>query len=333
MSKSKGNVVAPQKVSSTLGAEILRLWAAATDYSGELSISDEILKRVVESYRRIRNTLRFLLANTADFDAAQHAVPVAEMLELDRYALVAARAMAAAVQADYARYEFHVVVQRLQTYCSEDLGGFYLDVLKDRLYTSTRESRARRSAQTALATIRDLLLKLMSPVLSFTAEEAWAIVHPADPSVFCHTWTDALPPVPDADALSDKWGRILAVRAAVLKLLEENRQNKGDPTGGGLGSSLEAEVDIATSGQELDDLASLGDDLKFVLIVSAASARALPQATPDSARRIAVTKTSQPKCERCWHRRADVGAAAAHPTLCGRCLENLAGPGEARRFA
>jgi isoleucyl-tRNA synthetase len=224
-------------------------------------------------------------------------------------------------------------VQRLQTYCSEDLGGFYLDVLKDRLYTSTRESRARRSAQTALATIRDLLLKLMSPVLSFTAEEAWAIVHPADPSVFCHTWTDALPPVPDADALSDKWGRILAVRAAVLKLLEENRQNKGDPTGGGLGSSLEAEVDIATSGQELDDLASLGDDLKFVLIVSAASARALPQATPDSARRIAVTKTSQPKCERCWHRRADVGAAAAHPTLCGRCLENLAGPGEARRFA
>src|SRR6185295_17789881 len=140
MSKSRGNVVAPQKVSSTLGAEILRLWTAATDYSGELSISDEILKRVVESYRRIRNTLRFLLANTVDFNSATDAVPVADMLELDRYALAAARAMSDAAQADYARYEFHVFVQRLQTYCSEDLGGFYLDVLKDRLYTSPRES-------------------------------------------------------------------------------------------------------------------------------------------------------------------------------------------------
>jgi len=333
MSKSKGNVVAPQKVSSTLGAEILRLWAAATDYSGELSISDEILKRVVESYRRIRNTLRFLMANTADFDAAKNAVPVADMLELDRYALVAARAMADAVQADYARYEFHVVVQRLQTYCSEDLGGFYLDVLKDRLYTSARDSRARRSAQTALAAIRDLLLKLMAPVLSFTAEEAWGIVHSGDPSVFCHTWTDALPPVPDAKALGEKWGRILAVRAAVLRLLEENRQNKSDPTGGGLGSSLEAEVDIASNGQEFEDLASLGDDLKFVLIVSAASVRASAAGAPDGMRRIAVTKTSQPKCERCWHRRADVGVNAAHPTICGRCVENLSGPGAARQFA
>ncbi len=180
MSKSKGNGVEPQKVSSTLGAEILRLWVAATDYSGELSISDEILKRVVESYRRIRNTLRFLLANTSDFDAATDAVPLGELLEIDRYALAAAQALADAVQSDYARYEFHLVVQRLQTFCSEDLGGFYLDVLKDRLYTAGKASRARRSAQTALALIRDALLELMAPVLSFTAEEAWRIVHPAD---------------------------------------------------------------------------------------------------------------------------------------------------------
>ncbi len=178
MSKSKGNVVSPQKVCDSLGAEILRLWVAATDYSGELSISDEILKRVVEGYRRIRNTLRFLLANTSDFDRARDAVPVAELLEIDRFALAQAQMMAAAVEADYGRYEFHLVVQRLQTYCSEDLGGFYLDVLKDRLYTAGADSRARRSAQTALALIRDALLKLMAPILSFTAEEAWRVLYP-----------------------------------------------------------------------------------------------------------------------------------------------------------
>src|SRR5262249_30067599 len=270
MSKSRGNVIAPQQVSNTLGAEVLRLWAAATDYSGELSISDEILKRVVESYRRIRNTLRFLLANTADFDPAKDAIPVDELLELDRFALASARVMAGAVEADYTRYEFHTVVQRLQTYCSEDLGGFYLDVLKDRLYTSARTSAARRSAQTALAEIRDLLLKLMAPILSFTAEEAWRTVYPDDPSVFCHTWVDALPRPADADALVEKWTRILAVRTAVNKVIEELRQDKTDPSGA-LGSSLEAEVVIATSGQELADLNSLEDDLRFVLIVSAAS--------------------------------------------------------------
>jgi len=178
MSKSKGNVVVPQKIAGTLGAEILRLWVGATDYSGELSISDEILKRIVESYRRIRNTLRFLMANTADFDAGRDTIPAAAMLEIDRVALVNARAMADAIAADYARYDFHLVVQRLQTYCSEDLGGFYLDVLKDRLYTAAAGSAGRRSAQTALALIRDALLKLMAPILSFTAEEAWSILRP-----------------------------------------------------------------------------------------------------------------------------------------------------------
>ncbi len=321
MSKSKGNVVAPQKVSNTLGAEVLRIWAAATDYSGELSISDEILKRVVESYRRIRNTLRFLLANTADFDPATNAVPVPAMLEIDRYALAAARAMAAAVRADYAKNEFHVVVQRLQTYCSEDLGGFYLDVLKDRLYTSARNSPARRSAQTALAEIRDLLLKLMAPVLSFTAEEAWAIVHPGDPSVFCHTWTNAVPEVPGADALLEKWGRILAVRAAAQKELEALR------TAGGIGSSLQAEVAITAPAADFDALASLGDDLRFVLITSAATV------ARGDALAIRVAPSAGVKCERCWHYRADVGTNPAHPHICGRCVGNLAGPGEARRFA
>ncbi len=178
MSKSRGNVIAPQKIGDTLGAEILRLWVAATDYSGDLLISDEILKRVVDSYRRIRNTLRFLLANTADFDPARDAVPVSELLEVDRYAIAAARRMTDAVRGDYERFEFHLLVQRLQTYCSEDLGGFYLDVLKDRLYTAATTSVARRSAQTALWHIADVLLKLMAPVLSFTAEEAWRLIHP-----------------------------------------------------------------------------------------------------------------------------------------------------------
>ena len=332
MSKSRGNVVSPQKVSDTLGAEILRLWVGATDYSGELNISDEILKRVVESYRRIRNTLRFLLANTADFDPARDAVPVAELFEIDRFALAQAQMMATDVEAAYGRYEFHVVVQRLQTYCSEDLGGFYLDVLKDRLYTTAAGSRARRSAQTALALIRDALLKLMAPILSFTAEEAWRLLRPADPTIFAHLWQDALPAVPDAPALIAKWERILAVRAKVNATLEENRQDKGSATGG-LGSSLEAEVEIGAQGDDYEALASLGDDLRFVLIVSAASVHRVDETSGMALARIKVTKSTYPKCDRCWHRRADVGADAAHPRLCGRCVANLEGGGEPRRHA
>jgi isoleucyl-tRNA synthetase len=321
MSKSKGNGVEPQKVSNTLGAEILRLWVAATDYSGELFISDEILKRVVEGYRRIRNTLRFLLANTSDFDAANDAVPIADLLEVDRYALAAARALADAVADDYARYEFHVVVQRLQTFCSEDLGGFYLDVLKDRLYTTAKASAARRSAQTALALIRDAMLLLMAPVLSFTAEEAWRIVRPDEASIFCRTWLDALPRWPDADALVAKWARVLAVRAAVQKELETLRQ------GGKIGSSLQANVAIGAPGDDYDALASLGDDLRFVLITSTATvARA-------DALSIQVTPSADAKCERCWHYRSDVGTDGGHPTLCGRCVANLFGSGERRASA
>jgi isoleucyl-tRNA synthetase len=321
MSKSKGNVVAPQKVWSTLGAEILRLWTGATDYSGDLAISDEILKRVVESYRRIRNTLRFLLANTSDFDTGKDAVPLAELFELDRFALAQARALFAAVEGDYARYEFHLVVQRLQIYCSEDLGGFYLDVLKDRLYTAPQASRARRSAQTALALIRDALLKLMAPILSFTAEEAWRVLCPSDASIFVHVFADSLPHIADADALSAKWRRILAVRAAVLKELETLRGE------GKIGSSLQAEVTVAAPDEDYAALASLGDDLRFVLITSAA------RAEPGDALAVAVNPSPYEKCERCWHWREDVGEDPRHPQLCGRCVANLFGAGEPRRFA
>ena len=321
MSKSKGNVVVPQKIAGTLGAEILRLWVGATDYSGELSISDEILKRIVESYRRIRNTLRFLMANTADFDAERDAIPAAAMFEIDRFALVNARAMADAVAADYARYDFHLVVQRLQTYCSEDLGGFYLDVLKDRLYTAAAGSAGRRSAQTALALIRDALLKLMAPILSFTAEEAWSILRPDDPTIFVHTWERMLPDIASGDALAARWSKIVAVRALVQKELEAVRQ------AGRIGSSLQAEVDIVADADTYAALASLDDDLRFVLITSAA------RVTQGDALSITVAPSTHPKCERCWHWRADVGRDSAHAGLCGRCVANLYGAGEPRRFA
>jgi isoleucyl-tRNA synthetase len=321
MSKSKGNVVAPQKISSTYGAEILRLWVGATDYSGELSISDEILKRVVESYRRIRNTLRFLMANTADFDPTADAVPLPELFELDRYALAVAQTYFAELAESYGRFEFHPVVQQLQTYCSEELGGFYLDILKDRLYTTPRTGRPRRSAQTALALIRDGMLRLMAPILSFTAEEAWRILHPEDATIFARTWKNAIPDLGLSPGFAEKWQLIVAVRRDVLRALEAARE------AGEIGSSLQAEVDIVAPENEHAALASLGDDLRLVLITSAARVSA------GAERSVRITRTAHPKCERCWHYRADMGADRAHPALCGRCVANLFGRGEPRAFA
>jgi len=326
MSKSLGNVIAPQKISDTLGAEILRLWVASTDYSGELSISDEILKRVVEGYRRIRNTLRFLLANLADFDPAR-AVPGAALFEIDRYALAMTARMQAEILAHYERYDFHPAVARLQTFCSEDLGAFYLDILKDRLYTTAADSAARRSAQTALLHITRTLLALMAPILSFTAEEAWGMLAAQGlagkpgVTVFTEVYHDLS--AYDADpGLHGKWERIRALRAEVMRKLEAVR------SAGGIGSSLQAEVDIHVSGEDYDALASLGDDLRFVLIVSRATVHA-GQGEP----RIEIAPSAHRKCERCWHWRADVGADPGHPGICGRCVDNLYGAGESRSAA
>jgi isoleucyl-tRNA synthetase len=320
MSKSLGNVIAPQQVSDTLGAEILRLWVGATDYSGELSISNEILKRVVEAYRRIRNTLRFLLANLSDFDAGAHAMPVADWVELDRYAVALAAGLQDELAAHYARYEFHHVVQKLQTFCSEDLGAFYLDVLKDRLYTTRKDSAARRSAQNALHHITHSLLRLMAPILSFTAEEAWQVVTgKAEESVFFHTW-HAFPKVPDAPALLERWRDIRAARGEVQKELEKLRE------AGKIGSPLAAHVEIGASGARHDALAAVGDELRFVMITSQATVR-------NGAEAIVAMPSPHAKCERCWHYRADVGADPGHPTICGRCVSNLQGAGETRRFA
>ena len=317
MSKSEGNVVAPQEVNDKLGAEIIRLWCASTDYSGDLGIDDKILARVVDAYRRIRNTLRFLLANVSDFNPATDSVPLAQMLEIDRYALSRAAELQADILAHYEVYEFHPVVSKLQIYCSEDLGSFYLDILKDRLYTSAPKSLARRSAQTALHQITHAMLRWMAPFLSFTAEEAWAVFG-ASESIFMETYTEF--GEPDA-ALLAKWSRIRELRDIVNKDIEVLRAD------GKVGSSLQAEVTLGVNEGDHALLSSLGDDLKFVFITSVLKLQAAP------ALNVTSSTSSSAKCDRCWHYPGDVGQDAAHPTICGRCISNLLGSGEVRRFA
>ncbi|MEP7138810.1 MAG: isoleucine--tRNA ligase [Caldimonas sp.] len=338
MSKSLGNFVALNEVTAKLGAEIIRLWCASTDYSGDLGVDDKILARVVDAYRRIRNTLRFLLANTSDFDPAKDAVAVADMLEIDRWAL----ARTAELQAEivgrldpatglftgghYGAYEFHPVVAKLQVFCSEDLGAFYLDILKDRLYTTAAGSHARRSAQTALFHVAHAMLRWMAPFLSFTAEEAWKIFGPkGSPSIFVETFSDTR--AWDDAALRAKWSRIAAVRAESNKTIEALRAD------GKVGSSLQAAVTVKAGPAMVDLLGSLGDDLRFVLIASSAQVVPLAAAADANEFFVEAEPLSQPKCERCWHYRADVGHDPAHPGLCGRCTANLFGAGEPRTAA
>ena len=326
MSKSLGNTLAPQKISDSLGAEILRLWIASTDYSGELSISDEILKRVVESYRRIRNTLRFVLSNVSDFDSGNLVLPD-DMIEIDRYALALTANWQKDIEADYARFEFHPAVSKIQNFCSEDLGAFYLDILKDRLYTTAPQSHSRRSAQSALFHIGQALLRVMAPILSFTAEEAWPLFDPKryaaeSETIFTQTYY-AMPLPADALALTAKWSLIRQARSAISKDIETVR------SAGNLGSSLQAEIDITASGEVHQALASLGNDLKFATITSVAN---LIQTDQDGIT-VRVTPSTKLKCDRCWHYVADVGSSTEHPLICGRCIGNLSGAEEKRHFA
>jgi isoleucyl-tRNA synthetase len=325
MSKSAGNGVDPQETSKKLGAEIIRLWVAASDYSGDIAGDDKILARVVDTYRRIRNTLKFLLANVSDFDPAVDAVPLDRMLEIDRYALSRAASLQADILAHYEVYEFHPVVAKLQIYCSEDLGSFYLDILKDRLYTTAPKSLARRSAQTALWQITQAMLRWMAPFLSFTAEEAWAVLGatgktPQAPreSIFMDTYVT----MGEIDvSMLAKWTRIRELRDAVNKEIEVLRAD------GKLGSSLQANVMLTVAAADHALLASLGDDLKFVFITSEIE---LIAGDPIDIR---ASTSNGIKCERCWHYRDDVGHDPAHPTLCGRCTSNLFAAGETRVFA
>jgi isoleucyl-tRNA synthetase len=323
MSKSKGNVVAPQKVMEQYGADILRLWVAATDYSGELNISDEILKRVADSYRKIRNTAKFLLANIADFDAKKDLLPVDEWLEIDRYALYLMQKLQTEVLADYDRYEFHLAVQKLVSFCSDDLGAFYLDILKDRLYTSGENSPERRAAQSALHHITHTFMRLIAPILSFTADEIWAALNLGeDKSVFEELWYE-LPDSKMDEAAFDAWWDIRNIRDIANKKIEEVRGQ------GLVGSSLQAELDIYNFGKTYEAMLRLGDDLRFVFITSSVTLHL----REGGGLGVAVRPSPHKKCERCWHYRADVGSQADHPTICRRCVSNLFGAGEARKYA
>ena len=317
MSKSLGNGIDLQEANKKWGAEILRLWVAASDYSGDIAGDDKIMARVIDAYRRIRNTLRFLLANTSDFDPVKDAVAEGDLLEIDRWLLSRAAEFQADVLAHYEAYEFHPVVAKLQLFCSEDLGGFYLDVLKDRLYTTAPHSLARRSAQTALWRLTQAMLRWMAPFLSFTAEEAWKLVGQGD-SIFLAEFSEFA--APDA-ALLAKWARIREIREAVNKDIEVLRE-KGE-----VGSSLQANVVLTAPPADHALLATLGDDLRFVFITSAIELEAGNDLS------VSASASKDVKCERCWHYVADVGADAEHPTLCGRCISNLYGAGETRKVA
>ncbi len=338
MSKSLGNVIAPQKVMKSLGADILRLWVAGADYSAEMSVSDEILKRTADTYRRIRNTLRFLLANLNGFDPAEHLLADTNMLSLDRWAVARAHELQQDIIQAYRDYNFHIIYQKLHNFCSVDMGGFYLDIIKDRQYTTQKDSIARRSAQTALFHIAEAMCRWLAPILSFTADEVWnAMPGERSDSVQLEGWYEKLFALNDDEAMNmDFWENILDTRSAVSKRLEELRiDNK-------IGSSLDAEVTLYCNGELHQSLDKLEDELRFVMITSEAQLDS-PDKKPDSAieatlnngntLHIVAEASGHDKCIRCWHHRADVGNNAEHPELCGRCVENVAGKGETRRYA
>ena len=324
MSKSEGNALAPQNIMDRFGADILRLWIASSDYSKEIALSGEILARTVESYRRMRNTLRFLLANVSDFDAGRDSPELDSLLELDRFALVMAEDFRRRAADAYGRYDFLSAARAARDFCSLDLGGFYLDILKDRLYTCPAESHARRSAQFVLRHAARELCKLLAPVLCFTADEAWRVLTGDDSeSPMLHVW-EPIPQPSDADVLRKKWAGIRRARDAARLALEEKR------SAGEIGSALQAEVILRVGDSALrGDLESLGGELRHVLMTS----RARVKAGRTGELRAEARLLDLPKCGRCWHREEDVGADPAHPDVCGRCVRALKGDAEGRRFA
>ncbi len=335
MSKSRGNVVAPQTIMKTLGADVLRLWVAATDYRGEMNVSEEILKRIADGYRRLRNTSRFLLANLHGFDPERHSVDAADMLALDCWVVDRAFALQQEVIAAYDNYQFHQVYQKVHHFCAIDLGSFYLDIIKDRQYTAQEESLARRSTQTAMYHVLQALVPWLAPIISYTADEVWQYLpgqHGS--SVFLQQWYDGLFQLRDDETFNrDFWNQVMQAREAVSKELEQARK------AGVIGGSLEAEVELYCDPEYAELLNKLEGELHFVLITSSASVMAM-QFCPDDALntalpgiRIRVAASEQPKCVRCWHHRHDVGEHPEHPQLCGRCVENVIGEGEVRRFA
>lgn len=335
MSKSKGNVVAPQKVMKNLGADIIRLWVAATDYSGEMHVSDEILKRTADSYRRIRNTARFLLSNLSDFDPAENLLAVDKMLPLDRWALDRAYQVQQDIVKAYDSYQFHQIYQKVHNFCANEMGSLYLDITKDRQYTMPADSTARRSSQTAMFHILEALVRWIAPILSFTADELWSYLPgERNQSVVLNTWYDKLVSM-DADSQLDLafWNQVFEVRDAVAKELE-NQRNAGYIKGG-----LTAEVTLFADDKLHNRLSQLEDELKFVLITSQAKLKLAadkPEQAVDTALpglSVSIAASAYQRCDRCWHQVPSVGQDAAHPDLCARCVDNIEGEGERRRFA
>ncbi|ALD44131.1 isoleucine--tRNA ligase [Serratia sp. CY54039] len=336
MSKSIGNTVSPQDVMNKLGGDILRLWVASTDYTGEIAVSDEILKRSADSYRRIRNTARFLLANLNGFEPSTDCVAPEDMVVLDRWAVGRALAAQQDIEQAYANYDFHEVVQRLMQFCSVEMGSFYLDIIKDRQYTAKSDSVARRSCQTALYHIVEALVRWMAPIMSFTADEIWGFMPGKRAQyVFTEEWYDGLFGLAEGEPMNDAfWAELLKVRGEVNKVLEQARADKR------LGGSLEAAVTLYADSELAARLNSLQDELRFVLLTSAASVAPLAEAPADAQAsellkglKIAFSTAPGEKCPRCWHYTTDIGLVAEHADICGRCVSNVAGDGEKRNFA
>ena len=336
MSKSQGNVIAPQEVVDTLGADVLRLWVAATDYRNEMAISQEVLQRIADAYRRLRNTLRFLLANLNGFTPEHDALPLAELLAVDRWILHRAWALQEQLRSDYTAYRFHQVYQALHNFSVVELGAFYLDVIKDRQYTTPAHSHPRRSAQTALWHVAEAMVRWLAPVLSFTADEVWAQLPELPdrpPSVLLAEWHDALLPLPDDAPLSvADWQRLLELRAAVNREIESLRSD------GQLRGSLDAVVQLRADGSWQSLLEQFGAELRFLFIVSAVELLPMAAGSDEalgerlSGIGVDVVPSTAPKCERCWHHCAEVGDNLLHPSLCDRCIGNLEPPGEERHY-
>lgn len=336
MSKSIGNTVSPQDVMNKLGADILRLWVASTDYTGEMAVSDEILKRSADAYRRIRNTARFLLANLNGFDPVKDMVKPEDMVTLDRWAVGCAQEAQADILASYESYDFHEVVQRLMRFCSVEMGSFYLDIIKDRQYTAKSDSVARRSCQSALFHIAEALVRWMAPIMSFTADEIWGYLPgKREQYVFTGVWYEGLFGLADSETMNnDYWDTLLTVRGEVNKVIEQARADKR------IGGSLEAAVTLYADSELAAKLNSLGEELRFVLLTSGAEVADYAQASEDAQQsetlkglKIALRKADGDKCPRCWHFTTDVGLVAEHAEICGRCVTNVAGDGEKRKFA
>jgi isoleucyl-tRNA synthetase len=334
MSKSLGNVIAPQEVTNDLGADILRLWVAATDYSGEMTVSKDILRQSADGYRRIRNTARFLMSNLTGFDPTKHTVAPADMMALDRWMVDRTLQLQNEIHEDYENYAFLKIYQKVYNFCESTLGGFYLDIIKDRQYTTQADSLTRRSCQTALYHVAEALVRWIAPILSFTADEIWQhLPGERGETVFYETWYQGLSEMPQSVELGlDYWRDISAVKEAVNKRLEDARKQ------GVIKGSLSAEVTLFCDGELAEKLKYLGEELRFVLITSEADVKPASEAvdaeqTVYEGLSVQVRPASNTKCERCWHHRADVGSHADHPDLCSRCVTNVYGSGETRAFA